>query len=116
MGDMFLVSFGKPPRQSVCECERSTDTTLLQTFQLIGGPEITRLVTDPENRLTRLLKQGGSEESMVDELYWAALSRPPTAEESDAMSKHVREARDKRKALEDVAWALLNAKEFVLRR
>jgi hypothetical protein len=116
MGDMFLVSFGKPPRQSVCECERSTETTLLQTFQLIGGPEITRLIGEPDNRLSRLLKQGGSEESMIDELYWAALSRPLTPEEGEAMARHVREAKDKRKALEDVAWALLNAKEFVLRR
>ena len=114
--DQFLVVFGKPPRQAVCECERSDQTTLLQAFQLVGGPQITALVTDPDNRLTQLLKDGASEPTMIDELYWSGLSRAPTEEELTAMSEHVRTAKDRRKALEDVMWALLNAKEFVLRR
>jgi hypothetical protein len=114
--DQFLTSFGKPQRQLVCECERSDQTTLLQAFQLIGGPEVSALITDPENRLTQLLKDGGSEHSMVEDLYWAALSRAPAADELEAMSRHVRDAKDRRKGLEDVAWALLNSKEFVLRR
>jgi hypothetical protein len=57
-----------------------------------------------------------TDEDAVAELYWAALTRPPTDEERSAMVNHVHEAKDRRKGLEDVAWALLNAKEFVLRR
>jgi hypothetical protein len=114
--DMFLVTFGKPARELVCECERSMDTTLGQAFQLISGPEIASLLSDPENRLTQLIKSGMTDEDAVAELYWAALTRPPTDEERSAMVNHVHEAKDRRKGLEDVAWALLNAKEFVLRR
>jgi hypothetical protein len=114
--DMFLVTFGKPQRLLVCECERSTDTTLGQAFQLISGPEIARLLSDPENRLTELLKQNKSDEEIVDELYWSSLTRPPTDEERSAMVRHVALAGDRRKGLEDVLWALLNSKEFVLRR
>jgi len=114
--DMFLVTFGKPARQLVCECERSGETTLGQTFQLISGPEIAKLLDDPANRLTSLLKSGKSDEEIVEELYWAALTRPPGYEEKRSMVEHVQSAKDRRKGLEDVAWALLNAKEFVLRR
>jgi hypothetical protein len=32
------------------------------------------------------------------------------------MAAHIRQSPDRRKALEDVTWALFNAKEFVLRR
>jgi len=116
MADNFLVTFGKPPRLLVCECERSTDTTLGQTFQLISGPELSKLLTDSTNRLGKLIEAGKSDQQIVEELYWAALTRPPTSDESKALNEHVQKAPDRRKGLEDVAWALLNAKEFVLRR
>jgi hypothetical protein len=114
--DMFLVTFGKPARQLVCECERSTDATLGQTFQMISGPEIARMLAEPSNRLGELLKDGATAEKAIEELYWSALSRPPTEDERNVMTTHVRSAGDPRKGLEDVAWALLNSKEFVLRK
>ena len=55
-------------------------------------------------------------ESAIDELYWSALARPPTEDERNVMCGHVRSATDRRKGLEDVTWALLNSKEFVLRK
>jgi hypothetical protein len=114
--EKFLAMFGKPARLLACECERSSETTLGQTFQLISSPEINALLTNKDNRLTALLASGQSSAGMVDELYWAALSRPPTAKESSAAVRALEEATEKRAALEDIAWALLNAKEFVLRK
>jgi hypothetical protein len=113
---MFLVTFGKPGRQLVCECERSVDATLGQTFQMISGPEMARMLAEPSNRLGMLLKDGASAEKAIEELYWSALSRPPTEDERNVMTTHVRSASDPRRGLEDVAWALLNSKEFVLRK
>ena len=113
--DQFLVTFGKPPRLLVCECERSSETTLGQTFQLISGPEMARLLSAPDNQIARLLDEAKSDEQAIEDLYWTALTRAPTAAERVAMCEHVRQASDRRKGLEDVAWALLNAKEFVLR-
>ncbi|MEX2560006.1 MAG: DUF1549 and DUF1553 domain-containing protein [Pirellulales bacterium] len=114
--EKFLVLFGKPPRLLTCECERSAETTLKQTFQLISGPTINDLLTRPGNRIERLLADGRSAAGMVDELYFAALSRPPSAEELPAMVEYVERADDRRQALEDVLWGLLNSKEFLLRR
>jgi hypothetical protein len=116
MADLFLATFGKPPRLLVCECERSGDTTLGQTFQLISGPELSHLLTDAHNRIGRLLEADKSDEQIIEELYWASLTRSPTESERVTMLEHVNNAKDRRKGLEDVAWALLNAKEFVLRK
>ena len=113
---MFLVTFGKPARELVCECERSSDTTLGQAFQLISGPEVTKLVSNPENRITKLMAEGKADEQIIEDLYWSALSRPPASDEAKAMAEHVKASPDRRKGFEDALWALLNAKEFVLRK
>jgi hypothetical protein len=115
-GDQFLVTFGKPARLLVCECERSNETTLGQAFALISGPEVTKLLASDDNRLGRLMKQGRSDAEIVTDLYWSALTRPPTNEEVSSFVAYVQKSPDRRRALEDVAWAILNAKEFILRK
>ena len=113
--DTFLTLFGKPMRLLSCDCERSGETTMSQAFNLVSGPEINELLSAPENRIQRLMIDGKSNREIVNELYWAALGRPPTQAEELETSRRVDQAEDRRKAFEDVAWALLNAKEFIFR-
>jgi hypothetical protein len=115
-GDAFLGVFGKPPRLLSCECERSAEPTMPQAFWMISGPEISRLISTPENRIGRIIASKMSTAQAVEELYLAALSRFPTPEESTSMCSYVDRAHDRRSALEDVLWAFLNAKEFILRK
>lgn len=115
-GDTFLTKFGKPLRLLSCECERSSEVALGHAFQLISGPMINELLTAPENRLAELAQSGRSPEAIVEELTWAALSRPPTAEERVSLATYVAQTADRRSAIEDVVWGLVNAKEFLLRR
>jgi hypothetical protein len=112
----FLRLFGKPERLLSCDCERSTDTTLAQALQLISGSLVNRAVSEPDNRLGRMFAAGRSNRQIVEELYLAALCRPPSASEQTAILARVEAAPNRRAALEDVLWALLNAKEFMLRR
>ena len=52
----------------------------------------------------------------VEALYFAALSRQPTPDESGRLVAYVNKAAaasDKKKALSDVFWALLNSTEFL---
>jgi hypothetical protein len=114
--DRFLEVFGKPPRLLACECERSTDSTMSQAFQLISGPLMNDLLTAKDNRLARLAASGKSSRQLAEELYWTALTRSPSVTERDRATQLIPETGDRRPALEDLTWGLLNAKEFVLRR
>jgi hypothetical protein len=113
--ETFLKTFGRPERLLTCECERSASTTMGQAFQLISGPTLHDALTEPANRIGALLASGKGAAAMVDELYWTALSRPPSPGEAAASVTLVEGEEDRRAALEDLTWGLVNAKEFLLR-
>ncbi|MEK6257953.1 MAG: DUF1549 and DUF1553 domain-containing protein [Planctomycetota bacterium] len=114
--DRFLKLFGKPPRLQSCDCERSDETTLGQTFQLVSGSLVNRMLSADGNRLDELANSKRSTTQIVTQLYWTALTRPPTADELRATTEFLDAANRRRSALEDVTWGLLNSHEFLLRR
>jgi hypothetical protein len=111
----FLKVFGKPERLLTCECERTETTTLAQAFQMINGESVRRKLEDPDNRIGRLLERKAGAEQILDELYLAALCREPAPSERASILAHVRSASSPRDAWQDVAWAIINSKEFLLR-
>jgi hypothetical protein len=114
-GSPFLRAFGKPERLLTCECERSESTTLSQAFQLINGETIRTRLESSFNRIAHLMESRASDDAILDELTLAALCRFPTDRERAAASAHLAKTSDRRKGWEDLAWALLNSKEFLLR-
>jgi hypothetical protein len=115
-GPRFLKAFGKPDRMLSCECERGEDTTLVQAFQLLTGGLLHQMLTRPDNRIGRLMKEGKDDAAIVEDLYLAGLCRLPTERERAAAVALVARSKDRRAGLEDVAWGVVNAKEFLLRR
>ncbi len=115
MGGDFLKTFGKPERLLTCECERSESTTLTQAFQLINGESVRKTLIARSNRIGRLIGAKAEDPAILDELYLAALCRFPGEDERQASLSYVARAGDRRKAWEDVAWAIVNSKEFLLR-
>lgn len=114
--DRFLKLFGKPPRLQSCDCERSDETTLGQTFQLVSGGLINQMLAKKGNRLDKLVDSHVTSDEMITELYWAAVTRPPADEERTAALSYLARAASHRVALEDLMWALFNSNEFLLRR
>lgn len=114
-GDRFLRLFGRPERLLACECERSNEPTLSQALDLVGGAGLHERLGAGDNRLGRLLAADRAPEQIVDDLFWTALVRPPTPTERDAAVAAFATTDDPRAAAEDLAWALLNAKELLFR-
>ncbi|MBI2479576.1 MAG: DUF1549 domain-containing protein, partial [Planctomycetia bacterium] len=56
---------------------------------------------------------GVSDREIIIDFYFAALCRPPSDAEINVAIEHLINASDRRRGLEDVAWALMNSKEFV---
>ena len=54
-----------------------------------------------------------SDEQAIQELYLAAYSRRPSAKESGVVVEYLREAANRRLALEDIVWSILNSNEFM---
>jgi len=113
--DRFLEAFGKPPRLLTCECERSDASTLSQALHLISGPVLHELITQPGNRLAAWADPALPSGRVIDDLFWTFLTRPPSTAEAELFTARLSQATDRRAALEDLAWALLNSKEFILR-
>jgi hypothetical protein len=111
----FLKTFGQPARELACECEREGDSNLAQALQLINGPTINDRLRNPNNRIGKLLAKKLPDRQILDELYLVTLTRLPAEAEARAFLEHVARATDKRKAWEDIHWALINAKEFQFR-
>jgi hypothetical protein len=114
--EQFLAEFGKPARLLPSECERSCEPTMAQAFQLISGPAVNELIEQKENRLGQLLASGKTDSQIIDELFWTALTRAPSPPESQKFTDLLAKTKNKRAALEDIAWGLANSKEFLFRR
>lgn len=114
-GDVFLRQFGKPERLLSCECERSDEPTLGQALSLVGGESLNERLRRPDNRIGKLLAQSDNHRAAIESMFWNSLTRPPTDQEVDAVLQLIGKTGEPRVALEDLTWALLNAKELIFR-
>jgi hypothetical protein len=74
----FFVLFGKPARESACECERSPSMMLGSVLNLVNGPVPAAAIHDHTNRLARLVATEKDDARIVEELFLAFLGRMPT--------------------------------------
>ena len=111
---LFLDAFGRPDPNQDPPCERTADTTVVQALHLMNSPNLHRKVTSDDSRCAKLAKSGRPPREVVDELYLLAYGRFPTdTERSAAVKRFEAPGADRRKATEDLLWALINTPEFV---
>ncbi len=114
--DGFLKLFGRPERETSCECERTTEVSLAHAMNLINGPTVAEALIDPEGRIAQLIGTNQNDRALVEELYLATLSRLPEKNEYAVAIEHLANAESKEEGAQDLLWALINSPAFLFNR
>lgn len=109
----FLEIFGRPSRQSVCACERDAEPSIAQALHLMNATGTTAKISSRSGRAARLAASAATDDEVIEELYLSTLSRFPVDAERVRLRQAFTEAGNRREAIEDILWSLLNTKEFV---
>ncbi len=112
----FLRLFGKPQRMDACECERDNGSNMLQALHFINGKSILGRVQNPAARPAQLIARKLPDKELVTELFLWTLARQPRAEELKVSLDFLASygAAQKAEAVQDLMWALLNSRDFLL--
>ncbi len=80
----FLDTFGRPARESSCECERTSGLQLGPVMALVSGPTVAEAIADPNNELTKLVGRESDDAKLVNDLFLRILNRPAKESEIQA--------------------------------
>jgi Protein of unknown function (DUF1553) len=87
----FLELFGKPVRESACECERSNTMMLGPVLAMVNGPIVGDAVRDPNNHIVKFTVANKDDAKVVEEVYLSVLNRRPTPKEIEMGVKAIRD-------------------------
>jgi hypothetical protein len=108
----FGQTFGYDPSEP-----RETITgSIPQTLALMNSPQVAGALKADRGMLAGMLKEIDGNDELFTELYLRLLSRPPTGDELARATAYFDEVGNRKTAIEDLAWALVNSAEFRHRR
>ncbi len=107
INDSFLLLFGRPPRDSGLPEERNNEISTKQRLFLYNSGDLFR-------RLSKMPIPSRDPKDRISNLYWIFYARPPTENElSTAMTTFGAKGKQNKQFYGDLAWILLNSKEFI---
>lgn len=114
--NVFLDSFGRPDPNQDPPCERTPDTTVVQSLHLMNSANLHAKVTADAGRVAQLAASEKTPAAIVEDLYLLVYSRLPADDERSFGEKLFAEPNTtRRQATEDLLWALINTPEFVFK-
>src|SRR2546423_11184978 len=110
---MVYQAFKADPSAPAAEVEGTIPQALLMM-----NSAVVHAYTSAQGKtlLADLLAKKQTDDQIVTALYERVLARKPTAEELATCRKYVGKVGDRKEALEDVLWALVNSTEFLLKK
>jgi hypothetical protein len=88
--DDFLAVFGRPARETSCECERAGGVMLGAVMNLVNGPTIATAIADPNSEVAKLVNQEKDDAKVVNQLFLRILNRPASKAEIAAGVEAIR--------------------------
>ena len=110
---LFLDTFGRPDPNQDPPCERMSDSTTPQILHLMNSPQLNHKLTLDSARPAQLAAGEQSNESIVEETFLWVYCRLPKADEAKIALASLSASEERREAVEDLFWALLNTPEFL---
>lgn len=112
----FLEKFGRPARDTGLYSERNNEFTDGQRLHLINSSHVQNKIRNSWRLRLMLKRSGGDPHRAIDAFYLGILSRRATDAEAQAVITHAESMElSTEEAGEDLAWALINTKEFLYR-
>mgnify|MGYP006268736637 CR=1 FL=1 len=113
----FLDTFGRNAREITCECERSSQPSLVQVLHLSNGTTLNDKLAAKEGRITQLMATDPKPADLVEGAWVRVLSRPPSDAERKPFEEMLAAAtpEEMRQIVEDMYWSLLTSREFLFR-
>ncbi len=115
-----LAVFGKPLRNTNCDCEREMQPSLLQCVYLRNDKDMLAALNRPEGWLKELANRqergddlNGSIDQLIGEAYLRTICRLPDDEELARGRQHVADSQSLLDGMHDLLWVLINTQEFV---
>lgn len=110
----LLDTFGRSPRDTGLLLERQRAPTTAERLYLLNSSHIqTKIAAGPA--LQPFARPARPLQQAVSDLYLTILTRPPSEREVRSALAHAAAAPDRRAAVSDVVWALVNSVEFLYR-
>jgi hypothetical protein len=111
----FLTLFGRSARATGMESERVNELASTQRLHMLNSGQIQNKVQNGA-KLAALFSSGGTTSEIAERLYLTILSRLPTDADVKAVEAYAKSGAAKgRNVWIDLAWALINSPEFLLR-
>ncbi len=107
---VFLDLYGRANRFSVPE--RDATPKLTQALHMLAGSTYNDKLWADGARVFELYTAGASDETIIEELYVAALSRLPTRTEVRNLKVLIAQTPTREQALQDLQWAVISSREF----
>jgi hypothetical protein len=123
---LFLDTFGRPNPNEDPPCERTRESTVTQSLHLMNARDIHRQFTNDAGNLAKLASSELPPAKILEEIYLMVYSRLPTANESKfaqtlifgenetepEASDEAIALKQRRVAIEDLVWSMINTPEF----